>query len=129
MAPSPGESTEVEGSSPDSFTIVNTACNNSTLIDLYAVEGDNKMWESLTQKEVPFIHWLLLHGPQGEVIWVKALFDGGAMVGAMCTSFFNKIQHRLLGQTKTLHKRLRVANGVIVPLQAVWSGVMELGGL
>ena len=96
---------------------------------MYAVEGDDKTWETLTQKEVPFIHWLLLHGPRGEIIRVKALFDGGAMVGAMCTSFFNKVQHRLLGQTKASKRRLRVANGVIVPSQAVWSGVMELGGL
>jgi len=129
VAPSPGESAEVEGPSPDSLTIVDTTCNNSMLIDLYAIEGDDKMWKTLTQKEAPFIHWLLLHGPQGEIIRVKALFDRGAMVGAMCTSFFNKVQHRLLGQTKASNRHLCVANGVIVPSQAVWSGVMELGGL
>ena len=58
------------------------------------------MWETLSQREVPFTHWLLVHGPRGEIVRVRALFDGGAMVGAMCTSFFNKIQHRLEGQTK-----------------------------
>ena len=73
------------------------------------------MWETLKQKGTPFVHWLLLHGPQGEKVRVKALFDGGAMVGAMCASFFNKVQHRLLGQTKPSSRRLRVANGAIVP--------------
>ncbi|KIJ93200.1 hypothetical protein K443DRAFT_61579, partial [Laccaria amethystina LaAM-08-1] len=46
-----------------------------------------------------------------------------------CASFFKKIQHRLDGQTKPSNRRLRVANGVIVPSQAMWSGVLELGGL
>ena len=87
------------------------------------------MWETLSQREVPFTHWLLLHGPRGEIVRVKALFDGGAMVGAMCKSFFKKIQHRLKGQTRPSNRRLRVANGVIVPSHAVWSGVLELGGL
>jgi len=87
------------------------------------------MWETLSQKEVPFVHWLLLHGLWGEIVRVKALFDGRAMVGAMCTSFFKKIQHRLSGQTKPSNQRLRVVNGVIVLSQAVWSGVLELGGL
>jgi len=87
------------------------------------------MWETLSQKEVPFVHWLLLHGPRGEIVRVKALFDGRAMVGTMCTSFFKKIQHRLSGQTKPSNQCLCVANGVIVPSQAIWSGVLELGGL
>ena len=59
-----------------------------------------KAWEMLSQKEIPFMQWLLLHGPQGEIVWVKTLFDGGAMVGAMCTSLFEKVQHWLQGQTK-----------------------------
>ena len=87
------------------------------------------MWETLKQKGTPFVHWLLLHRPQGEKVRVKALFDGGAMVGAMCASFFNKVQHRLLGQTKPSSRRLHVANGAIVPSQAVWTGVLELGGI
>ena len=59
-----------------------------------------KAWEMLSEKEIPFMQWLLLHGPQGEIVWVKTLFDGGAMVGAMCTSLFEKVQHWLQGQTK-----------------------------
>ena len=87
------------------------------------------MWETLKQKGAPFMHWLLLHGPQGEKVRFEALFDGGAMVGAMCTSFFKKVQHRLHSQTRPSSRHLCVANRVIVPSQAVWSGVLELGGI
>ena len=116
-------------SSPDSVNFVYTTCDNSTIIDLYSVGNKDETWATLEQKEVPFTHWLCMHGPQGEIVRVQALFDGGAMVGAMCTTFFNRIQHRLHGQTKPSGRRLRMANGVIVPSQAVWKGVLELGGL
>ena len=51
------------------------------------------------------------------------------MVGAMCALFFKKIQHRLCGQTKPSERWLQMANGIIVPLQGVWKGQLELGGL
>ena len=61
---------------------------NSSVVDLYSVGEEDKTWGSLKEKEVPFMHWLLLHGPRGKVVRVNALFDGGAMVGAMCASVF-----------------------------------------
>ena len=51
------------------------------------------------------------------------------MVGAMCASVFKKSEHRLWGQTKPSNRRLRMANGSIVHSQAVWNGVLELGGI
>jgi len=51
------------------------------------------------------------------------------MVGAMCTTFFTKIQHQLHGQTKPSGRQLRMVNGVVVPSKAVWKGMLELGGL
>jgi len=116
-------------SSSDSSIVIHTTCNTSTIIDLYSVGDKDEAWEMLSQKEVPFQQWLLLHGPQGKIVWVKAQFNGGAMVGAMCTSFFKKVQHWLQGQTKPSSRWLRMANGIIVPLQGVWKGVLELGGL
>jgi len=53
------------------------------------------------------MHWLWLHGPQGEVVRANALFNGGAMVGAMCLSLFEKVKHRLHGQTKPSNWLLR----------------------
>ncbi|EDR00265.1 uncharacterized protein LACBIDRAFT_314458 [Laccaria bicolor S238N-H82] len=104
-------------------------CHNSSVIDLYTVGDGDKTWDTLRQGEMPFVHWLLVHGPQGEKVRVKAVFDGGAMVGTMCTSFFKKVQHRLLGQTTPSNRRLRVANGTIIPSHAVWTGMLELGGV
>jgi len=45
------------------------------------------------------------------------LFDGAAMVAAMCWSIFKQVKHRL-GTWKKSKKRLRMANGDIVPSKA-----------
>ena len=116
-------------SSPDSLNVIHTERINSTIIDLYSVGDMDKVWETLEQREMPFIYWLLIHGPKGEKVRVRALFDGGAMVGAMCALFFKEIQHRLCGQTKPSERHLQMANGIIVPSQGVWKGRLELGGL
>ena len=73
---------------------------NSSVLDLYSVGEENDIWASFKKKEKPFTHWLWIHGPQGEVVRVNSLFDGGAMVGAMCSSVFEKIKHRPQGQAK-----------------------------
>ena len=79
-------------------------------------------------EEVPFKYTLKLAGPKGEVVRVSALFDGAAMVAAMCQSVFEKVKHRLGGWEKS-EKQLRMANGILVSSQAVWKGVMQLGGI
>ena len=82
----------VRPSSPTSFNDVHTH-TNSSVTDLYTVGDEDKTWMSLKGKEVLFMHWLWLNRPQVEVVRVNALFDGGAMVGAMCSSVFNKVKH------------------------------------
>lgn len=79
-------------------------------------------------EEKPFTHTLGLSGPDGEIVQVDALFDGGAMVGAMCLELFRQVQH-LIGGGQPSRKRLRMADGTIVPSQAVWRGQMMLGGV
>jgi hypothetical protein len=71
---------------------------NTNLIDLYSVGHTLvlKKWEA-REDEVPFKQELQLNGPQGETVRVSALFDGGAMVRAMCSSVFWMIKHRLTG--------------------------------
>ena len=81
-----------------------------------------------TKEEVPFKHTLKLAGPKGEIVRVSGLFDGAAMVAAMCQSVFEKEKHRLSGWEKS-KKQLRMANRTLVPSQAVWKGVMQLGGI
>jgi len=116
-------------SSQDNVNDVHNVCDNSLLIDLYAVGDNNTMWGTLRQKGAPFVHWVILHRPQGEKVRVKSLFDGGAVVAAMCTSVFKKNQHRLHRQTKLSNRCLRMANGSIVHSQVVWKGILELGGI
>ena len=99
------------------------------MVDLYSVGEEDKTWGSLKEKEVPFMHWLLLHGPRGEVVRVNALFDGGAMVGAMCASVFEKVKHRLHGQATPSSRLLRMANRIVIQSQAVWKGTLELKGI
>lgn len=102
---------------------------NLSVIDLYTVGEEDDTWVSLKEKEVPFMHWLWLHGPRGEVVRVNPLFDGGAMVGAMCSSVFEKIKHRLHGQTKPSGQLLQMANSIVIQSQAVWEGTLQLKGV
>ncbi|KIK41123.1 hypothetical protein CY34DRAFT_50702, partial [Suillus luteus UH-Slu-Lm8-n1] len=76
----------------------------------------------------PFLQNISFAGPQGEIVRVKALFDEGAMISAMCSSVFNKIKHRL-GNWGPSSKRLRMANGTVVPSQAMWKGDITIGGI
>jgi transposase InsO family protein len=99
------------------------------MINLYSVAHEEVTREMCnTGVEVPFQHTLLLLGPQGEIVRVAALFDGCAMVAAMCISVFEKVKHRL-GEWKKSERRLRMGNGMIVPSLAVWKGRMKLGGV
>jgi hypothetical protein len=106
------------------ISAVNDPSANDNVVDLYSAIHE----KSTRETKNPFMHHLLLHSANGEITRVKALFDGGAMVGAMCSSVFCRIQHRL-GSWQPSQCCLRMANGVIVRSQAVWKGIMELGGI
>jgi hypothetical protein len=97
---------------------------NDDIIDLYSMEPE----ECMKAKERPFVHYISLHSKKGEITRTKALFDGGAMVAAMCASFFHCVKHRL-GSWKPSYRQLRMANGVIIRSQAKWKGVIELGNI
>ena len=123
------EHTEIDRpNSSASFNDIYTH-TNSSVIDLYSVGDEDKGWMSLKEKEVPFMHWIWLHGPQGEVVRVNALFDGGAMVVAMCSSIFDKVKHCLHSQAKPSSRLLRMANRIAIQSQAVWKGMLELKGV
>ena len=65
----------------------------------------------------PFETQIQLAGKQGVFVEVKGLVDDGAMVAAMDTKVFNRMQETLEG-IKPSSKRLRMANGTIVPSKA-----------
>jgi len=58
------------------------------IIDLYSVHHENA-----SLHDVPFTHPIALHDHCGKHIALNALFDGGALVAAMCTTVFHKIKH------------------------------------
>ena len=106
-----------------------TSSPNDNIVDLYSV-GHKEVTRKMCDMgvEVPFQHTLRLLGPQGEVVRVSALFDGCAMVAAMCRTVFEKVKHRL-GRWKKSEKLLRMGNGTIIPSLAVWEGKIQLGGV
>ena len=113
----PSSEEVVEVISPAANVII-TASNNN-VVDLYSV-GHEKVTRAMCDRgaEVPFQHTICLLGPQGEVVRVSALFDGCAMVSAMCIIVFEKVKHRL-GKWGESTRQLRMGNGMIVPSLAV----------
>ena len=68
-----------------------TESQNINHIMLYSV-GHKAVTRAMcnANEEVPFKHTLKLAGLKGEVVRVSVLFDGAAMVAAMCQSVFKK---------------------------------------
>jgi hypothetical protein len=59
--------------------------------DLYSVGHPHTKKPQLENGEaIPFIHWIELEGPKGELVQVQVLFNDGAMVSAKCISIFKK---------------------------------------
>jgi hypothetical protein len=108
-------------------THVYTVSPNMNIVDLYEV-GHKAVTSEICEDattEIPFAHQIKIHGLQGEIVRLPALFDGAAMVAAMCTSLFNLVKHRL-GSWQPSQKLLRMANGTIVPSHARWEGAIQL---
>lgn len=108
---------------------VSPTTNETDIVDLYtAGHASLNKAQMRTGEAVPFIHQVKLEGPNGELVRIRALFDDGAMVPAMCSSIFDKVKHRLHNFQPSV-KHLRMANGTIVASEAQWSGIIELDGV
>ena len=93
------------------------------VIDLYTVgEKDGN-----TATTRPFIHQVELQGTKGGLVYLKGLFDNGAMVNAICSSIFGKLSH-VLGHLQPSTKTLRMADGNHVKSHGRWVGNVGLGG-
>ena len=103
-------------------------CRIAILLTCHSIQWHKEVTRAMCDRgeEVPFQSTLQLLGLEGEIVRVAALFDGCAMVSAMCRTVFEKVKHRL-GKWGTLEKQLRMGNGVIIPSLAVWKGKMRLG--
>jgi len=76
--------------------------------------------------EVPFVHGIALNGPNGSVVRVRGVFDSGAMVNALCSAVYDKIKHRL-SKLQPSKRRLRMANGSVIPSAGQWVGRITIG--
>ena len=106
---------------------VNATAPKSIIIDLYAVDIRSDKEQNVRGTK-PFIHQIWLHGPQGEVVQVWALFDEGMMREVMSTKMFEKVKHRL-AQMSPSHIFLRMADGSIVKSLEMWEGEIKVEGV
>lgn len=66
---------------------------------------------------------MVVEGPSGEKVWVKALFEGGAMAAVMDKRLWERNKHRLGGRRRS-QKTLRMASGELVPSEATWEDTL-----
>jgi hypothetical protein len=109
-------------------TPVTSPVETIQIVDLYMVGHVKATRQHVETEAVPFLHQVSLEGPKGEIVRVRALFDDGAMVGAMCTSIFNKVKHCLHNWNQS-KRQLHMANGNIVSSLAKWTGTIEIEGV
>ncbi|KAJ7137883.1 hypothetical protein C8R44DRAFT_607176 [Mycena epipterygia] len=95
----------------------------SHIVDLYTVGIER----GPKRTSVPFICGIELEGPKGEIVRIRALEDGGAMVSAMCTALYEREKHRI-GALQYSGKTLRMANGTLIPSRGFWEGYIRFGG-
>ncbi|KIN96157.1 hypothetical protein M404DRAFT_33567 [Pisolithus tinctorius Marx 270] len=79
-------------------------------------------------KSVPFTHPIMLKNMDNTGATVKALFDDGAMTGAMALSTFNMIKHELKGW-QPLSQALCMANRAVILSEATWMGMINIEGM
>ncbi|KAJ3507688.1 hypothetical protein NMY22_g16851 [Coprinellus aureogranulatus] len=59
---------------------------------------------------------------------VMATFDGGALIGALCSRVWQTLEGDLRVRGRS-NRILRMANGSLVPSQGVWTGRLEMKGV
>ncbi|KAF9077424.1 hypothetical protein BDP27DRAFT_1413839 [Rhodocollybia butyracea] len=96
--------------------------NEDEVIDIFSIESD------VSRASVPKFVTIELQGnDNGRLRVDAALVDGGAMVSAMDKGLFEKVKNQITGWEPSV-RRLRMANGVIVPATAQWRGKVLLQG-
>ena len=106
--------------------IPNTVSCNDCIIhfaDIYTVGSESK--EKELEDSQPFVHGVKLHGTKGEIVRLKGVFDNGAMINAMDSRVFKKIERRLSEVTPS-DRLLWMVDGTIVPSVGRWSGTIEV---
>jgi len=103
----------------DTSHMYNNVSNEHTL-NLYRVDSLSKKFS------VPFMHGVILDGPQGESVRFRSIFDDGAMVNVIDKPMFMKTAARLTQLAPSL-RTLRMADGHLVASMGVWTGNITIG--
>ena len=103
--------------------VITPSQSDHVAVDLYKI-GD---YHGSSIAPRPFIHKVELQGTKGGRLYIKGLFDNGAMVNAICSFLYKKFAH-VLGRLQPSTKVLRMANGSCVKSHRQWVGRVGLGG-
>ena len=71
------------------------------------------------EESQPFVLGVKLHGPKGEIVWLKGVLDDGTMISAINSGVFKKIRKRL-SKVELSDRLLHMVNGMIVPSGEKW---------
>jgi hypothetical protein len=63
--------------------------SESNVVNLFGISANKD--EGNTKETKPFTHQVRFHGPQGEIIRVRANIDDGAMREVMSTTVFQRV--------------------------------------
>jgi hypothetical protein len=94
--------------------------NIINFFDVYSV-GENG-------DAIQFERVINLIGINGELVAIKATFDDGATVNVIDMAAFEEVKNRL-SELQPLKKVMRMVNGVLIPSNGSWSGVVVIGNV
>ncbi|KIM88296.1 hypothetical protein PILCRDRAFT_3315 [Piloderma croceum F 1598] len=94
--------------------------NIINFFDVYSV-GENG-------DAIQFERVINLIGINGELVAIKATFDDGATVNVIDMAAFEEVKSRL-SELQPSKKVMRMANGVLIPSNGSWSGVVVIGNV
>jgi hypothetical protein len=86
------KSSHRSGTSPDALI----SMYEKRIIELAAIYTvSTESGKHLLEESDPFVHGVELHGPKGEIVRLRGVFDDGASINAIDTRIFAMVKHRL----------------------------------
>jgi hypothetical protein len=71
------------------------------LAEIYTVATESG--KTILEESSPFVHGVELHGPKGETVRLKSVFDDSAGINAINTKVFATVKHRLSNLQSSVH--------------------------
>ena len=96
------------------------------LAHIYTVSTESGRY--LLEESNPFVHGVELHGPKGETVRLRGVFDDGATINVIDEKTFAMVKHRL-NKPNPSDRIMRMADGSLVPSVGNWMGTICVGGV